>query len=216
MSSQVLVQLFNAANNPFRSRHPAVSFINVHMERLSQVFHGWNGYQTSLLRAIEPLAAEQLTWRVAEGRRSIGELTRHIALGRITWFARMKGPGLERATGRVPRWYTDGDGSRHAFEKSVPADDAVQLIEWLKLSWEPVQAVLDEWSVSDLEQTYRHRFAGTEYQVSRQWTVWRIMSHDMHHGGQIAMMLAIQGIEAFELRALGGHIIQPSLAPPNT
>lgn len=113
---------------------------------------------------------------------------------------------------RVPKWYTDGDGSRHAVETSVPADDAGQLADWLKLSWEPVQAVLDEWSARDLEQTYPHRFAGTDYQVSRQWTVWRIMSHDMHHGGQIAMMLAIQGIEAFELRALGGHIVEPPRA----
>lgn len=185
------------------------------IERLSQIFDGWTGYQTSLLRAIEPLTAEQLKWRVAEGRRSIGELTRHIALGRITWFARMNGPGLERAMQRVPKWYTDGDGARHAVEKSVPADDAAQLVEWLKLSWEPVQAMLDGWSVSDLEQSYRHRFAGTDYEVSRQWTVWRIMSHDMHHGGQIAMMLAIQGIEAFDLRALGGHIVQPPHALPN-
>ncbi|HEX5243628.1 MAG TPA: hypothetical protein VFW23_10245, partial [Tepidisphaeraceae bacterium] len=45
------------------------------IEGLSQIFDGWNGYQTSLLRAIEPLTPEQLAWRVAEGRRSIGELT---------------------------------------------------------------------------------------------------------------------------------------------
>jgi hypothetical protein len=33
----------------------------------------------------------------------------------------------------------------------------------------------------------------------------------MHHGGQIAMMLGLQGIEAFELRALGGHIVSPEV-----
>jgi hypothetical protein len=34
----------------------------------------------------------------------------------------------------------------------------------------------------------------------------------MHHGGQLAMMLAMQGIDAFELRGLGGHIITPPIA----
>ena len=39
------------------------------------------------------------------------------------------------------------------------------------------------------------------------------MAHDIHYGGQIAMMLAIQGIEATELRAWGGHIVEPPRAP---
>ena len=69
--------------------------------------------------------------------------------------------------------------------------------------------MLDEWTVEDLFQTYPHRFRSTDYLVSRQWTVWRIMSHDVHHGGQPAMMLALQGIDAFELRDIGGHIIEP-------
>jgi hypothetical protein len=38
------------------------------------------------------------------------------------------------------------------------------------------------------------------------------MAHDIHHGGQIARMLACQGVEAFELRWLGGHIVLPPLA----
>ena len=67
---------------------------------------------------------------------------------------------------------------------------------------------------SDLATTYSHRFRGVDYEVSRQWTLWRILSHDCHHGGQIAMMLAIQGIGAFELGALGGHISEPQRAAP--
>ena len=35
------------------------------------------------------------------------------------------------------------------------------------------------------------------------------MAHDIHHGGQIARILAEQGIDAFELRGLGGHIVSP-------
>jgi uncharacterized damage-inducible protein DinB len=86
------------------------------------------------------------------------------------------------------------------------------LTDWLVLTWQPIQRLLNEWTVDDLFRTYLHRFRGTDYLVSHQWTVWRIMSHDIHHGGQLAIMLGIQGIEAIELRALGGHIIVPQLA----
>lgn len=47
------------------------------------------------------------------------------------------------------------------------------------------------------------------YAVSRQWTIWRVMNHDIHHGGELSLMLGLQGIEAFELSALFGHIILP-------
>jgi uncharacterized damage-inducible protein DinB len=97
-------------------------------------------------------------------------------------------------------------------EESVPSDQPAQLSEWLALSWQPIESLLNEWTVNDLAQTYPHRFRGTDYVVSRQWTLWRIMSHDIHHGGQLALMLGMQGIEAFELRALGGHIVAPELA----
>ncbi len=85
-------------------------------------------------------------------------------------------------------------------------------LAWLEASWQPIARVLEEWTVADLATTYRHRWQGQEYAVSRQWTIWRIMAHDVHHGGQLAMMLALLGVDAFELRALGGHIVMPPLA----
>ena len=182
------------------------------MYKLAQIFEGWGGYQTSLLHAVTPLTTEQLSWRPTPERRSVGELIRHISLGRITWFSRIGAPGIETIAQRVPRWHTDADGSRHVVEESVLCDQAAVLAEWLTLSWQPIQRMLDEWTVDDLFHTYPHRFRGIDYDLSRQWTVWRIMSHDIHHGGQLAMMLAIQGVEAFELRALGGHIIMPPVA----
>jgi len=173
------------------------------MRNLAQVFDGWNGSQSSLLHAITPLTSDQLLWRPAPDRRSVGELIRHISLGRITWFSRMGIPDGDDVARRVPHRFTDGDGSRHPVEDSVPSNEPSVLVEWLEQSWRPIQRVLDEWTVEDLFQTYPHRFRNTDYVVSRQWTVWRIMSHDVHHGGQLAMMLALQGIDAFELRALG-------------
>lgn len=186
------------------------------MHKLVQIFEGWDGYQKSLLHALTPLSEEQLSWRPAPDRRSLGELFRHLSLGRITWFSRVGVPDMEVFARRVPRWYEDGDGARHVVEESVSSRDASVLIEWLVLSWKPIARALEEWTIDELFHTYAHRFRGINYLVSRQWTLWRIMSHDIHHGGQIAMMLALQGIEAFELRALGGHIISPATVEPSS
>ena len=184
--------------------------------RLGRVLEGWDGYQTSLLHAVEPLTIEQLAWRPGAERRSVGEVVRHIALGRVTWLARMPAPGIEGIAARIPQWHTDSDGSRHPVEESVACDSASELAEWLARSWQPIQRMLDEWTVDDLFRTYAHRFRGTDYAISYQWTLWRVMSHDIHHGGQLATLLGLQGIRAFELGPLGGHIIVPPPARPAT
>jgi uncharacterized damage-inducible protein DinB len=181
--------------------------------QLAAVYEGWEGYQQSLEHAVSPLSPAQLDWRPAQHLRSLGEVIRHVALGRITWLARMKPPGIEVVTSQIARWQQDGDGERHVDETAVPSDSPEVLSHWLALSWRPIEATLGAWSMDDLFQTYPHRYAGKVYAISRQWTLWRILSHDQHHGGQIAMMLAMQGIPAHELRALGGHIVAPPLAP---
>lgn len=181
------------------------------MHKLSQIFEGWDGYQTSLLHAVAPLKPEQLRLRPAARSRSIGEIIRHIALGRITWLARIEAAGIEATVADVPRWFTDADGARHVDEGAISAEQADALAEWLTSSWLPIRQLLNQWTEEDLFRTYAHRYRGADYLLSRQWVLWRVMSHDIHHGGQVALILAMNGIEAFELRALGGHITLPPL-----
>lgn len=175
------------------------------MHKLSRILEGWDGYQTSLQRAAAPLTSEQLNWRPAPDRRTTGELLRHICMGRITWLDRMKAPGIEPVAARVPKWVYDEDGTRAVAEEAVPADAPASLNEWLALSWQPIHRLLEEWTVDDLFETQEI----FDYVVSRQWMIWRILSHDTHHGGQLAALLALQGIEAPDLREQGGHIVIP-------
>jgi uncharacterized damage-inducible protein DinB len=106
---------------------------------------------------------------------------------------------------RIPRWKQDADSNRDIVEESLAiAEQAAELASWLDLSWQ----------VADLGQTYRHTWNGDTYSVSRQWTLWRILSHDIHHGGELSLMLGLQGIQAFELSDLFDHITLPPLAGP--
>ena len=180
---------------------------------LSKIFDGWNGYQTSLVNAISPLTREQLIWRPAPNLRSTGEIARHISLGRVTWFARMDAPGSAEIVKRIEHWETDGDGNRGIVEDAIAiTENASELVGWLEITWQMISETLATWEVSDLTQVYQHIWNGKKYLVSRQWTLWRILSHDIHHGGELSLMLGLQGIEAFELSDLFGHIILPPLA----
>ena len=182
-------------------------------ENILSVYEGWDGHQTALVHAVAPLKREQLVWRPAPDLRSVGELVRHIALGRIEWFHRMGAPGVEEVIPLIPAWDEDPHGNKYVVETAVPIDDsASELVQWLETTWKMIDLTLHTWTVADLARTYRHTWRGDTYNVSRQWTTWRIMEHDIHHGGQLALMLGIQGIEVFELGDLGGHINEPPLA----
>src|SRR5579859_7020140 len=124
------------------------------MLKLARILEGWDGYQISLLHAATPLTSEQLRWRPAPERRSVGEVLRHICMGRVTWLSRMGAPGVDVVAGRVPRWHSEDDGTQRPAEESLPSDHPTLLGEWLTLSWQPIQRVLDEWTVDDLFHTY--------------------------------------------------------------
>jgi uncharacterized damage-inducible protein DinB len=182
-------------------------------DSLLSVYEGWDGYQRSIVGSVRPLTQEQLAWRPAQHLRSVGELVRHIALGRIDWFLRMEAPGARELARQIHDWDEDPHGNKYVKEKAIPVtDDAGELVKWLENTWQIVEDTLRKWKVDDLHRTYRHTWRGDTYAVSYQWTIWRIMAHDIHHGGELVIMLGMQGIENFELGDLGGHIIEPPLA----
>jgi uncharacterized damage-inducible protein DinB len=180
---------------------------------LQELFEGWNGYHQSIVDAVKALTLEQLHWRPAENFNSVGELVRHISLGRLTWLMRMGAPGSAEVAKQINEWVQDSDGNRNIVEASIAIiEQPAELVRWLNLTWQIVDNTLTAWTVIDLFQTYKHRWNGQVYDVSRQWTLWRVMNHDIHHGGELSLMLGLQGIEAFELSVLFGHVILPPLS----
>lgn len=181
-------------------------------DSLKDIFDGWNGYNLSIINAIKSLSPEQLSWRPGEQLYTVGQVARHISLGRVIWFVRMDAPGSAELAGQIRDWKQDDDGNAHIVEEKVIDDSQPEeLAHWLALSWEMIEKTLTSWTVNDLNQNYRIVWNKNTYLPSRQWTIWRIMSHDIHHGGEISLMLGMQGIQAFELSVLFGHIIMPQM-----
>jgi uncharacterized damage-inducible protein DinB len=170
--------------------------------RLHSIFEGWDGYQRALVSAVAPRTPAELACRPAAHLRSAGQVASHIVVGRVAWFSRMGAPvsaNLARAGAEL--------GSDDAI-----AGDPGALVRWLNESWRMVENALAEWTAADLDRTYLQPHQGTTYRVSYQWTLWRVMAHDIHHGGELAVTLGMQGIALTELGGLGGHIVQPPVA----
>ncbi len=178
---------------------------------LARVLKGWDGYNTSIVRAVQGLNSDQLAFRLKPDMRSVAEIARHIAIGRLCWFIRMDAPGSAELAASLVEWNTDDEGNRHPVEEQVPLDKD-EIVKWLNDSWGMVQATLDAWSSEDLYVTYLHPFRGVNYALTRQWTLFRILAHDMHHGGQLSLLLDMQGADAPDLIYFGGHITDPDVA----
>jgi uncharacterized damage-inducible protein DinB len=172
---------------------------------LLTIFKGWDGYQISLVQAIAPLSREQLAYRPAPHLRTAGELARHICQGRFNWFQRTFGVDDTDPAIMVASW---------------PGVDAIEeqsteLVRGLEATWQMIENALRRWTVDDLTQTYQLSYQGKNYALPRQWILWRIMAHDLHHGGELAFTLGMQNIAIPELGDEGGHITEPPLAEPS-
>jgi uncharacterized damage-inducible protein DinB len=166
---------------------------------LSFVYDGWDGFHRSIVNAVADLTPLQFTFRASPEMRTVGEVAWHIADGRVDWFRRIDAPGHADLQAEIEK------------RKGSPPEsfDAAELVAWLNRTWEMVAATLAQWTVDDLSVAYHHTYQGKVYAVSRQWTIWRIMAHDIYHGGQLSEMLAMQGIFPVELTYLGGHLTEP-------
>jgi uncharacterized damage-inducible protein DinB len=165
-------------------------------------FDGWYTYNTSIVHAVAPLTQSQLLFRAAPNLRSVGETASHIALGRMDWFQRMDAPGSAALAAQAA-----------ALESPASiAHDPSEIVKWLEASWQMIDLTLKSWTTADLARTYLHTYYGKTYAISYQWTIWRILAHDLHHGGELAVMLGMQGVEIPELGSLGGHLTVPPLA----
>src|SRR6266487_3149988 len=132
---------------------------------LMTLYKGWDVYQEQLVKAITPLAAEQLALRAAPQLRSVGMIAAHIVGARVRWFHRLMGEG------------------------SVD-------IHMLGI-WDRPEAPVR--SAAELDHVFEGTYGGEEYSLTRQWIIWHVIEHDLHHGGEISLTLGAHGLLGLDL-----------------
>jgi uncharacterized damage-inducible protein DinB len=151
---------------------------------LATFYKGWEVYQEELTKAIAPLSPDQLALLAAPHLRSIGVLAAHIISARVWWFQNIMGEGNADLAPMVS-WDDD----------DAPARTASELVPGLEATWNMIDDALNRWTPTDLEQRFQRR----ETSVSRQWIIWHIIEHDLHHGGELSYTLGIHGLAAPDL-----------------
>ncbi len=152
-------------------------------------YQGWEQYQKLLITAIAPLSAEQLALRPAPHLRSIGENVAHIVGTRVGWFHMGMGEGDAGIVLPLETWDEEG----------APARSAAELIHGLEITWHMLQTSLASWTPADLDYVFEKTSYGQIRRLTRQWIIWHVIEHDLHHGGEVSLTLGIHGLVAPDL-----------------
>ncbi len=151
---------------------------------------GWEVYQQRLIDAIRPLSADQLAALMASADlRSAGMIAAHIVAARVRWLRQVLGEGNEDLD-RWANWDREG----------APIPTGEELAHALEESWQPLKAGLERWTPVD----YEHPFTsieddGQEVTDTRGWVVWHLIEHDLHHGGELSLLLGSHGLRGVEI-----------------
>ena len=156
---------------------------------LASVYKGWDSYQPHLVTVIAPLSPEQLTLRVAPPLRSLGEQVAHIIAVRARWLSLDLHEG-----GTLLDPFTGWDGwHAHPNGDAASVRNATELVRGLETTWQVLQEALERWTVADLEEVFPPTFPG-EDSFTRQFVLWHLIEHDLHHGGELSFALGMHGL----------------------
>ena len=145
---------------------------------LTTFYACWGGDQQSLVGIIAPLSPAQLALPVASHHWSIGAVAHHIVAARLFWFHDWMG---EEHT-----CLADNEG-RSALESG-------ELVAALATTWQMIADALARWTAADLGHRFPPPVSLSEDERTREWIIWHVLEHDIHHGGELSVALGGYGL----------------------
>jgi uncharacterized damage-inducible protein DinB len=163
---------------------------SVTVSPFAPLYDGWEAYQESLIGALAALTPEQLDYGSAPHLRSVGENCRHMLGARGRWCIYI----LDIRDDPLPdlaRWDA----------KDAAARTSAELAEGLHVSWRLLRDAMQGWSAEDLAVTIPNvdREPGEPEVFTRQWVIWHLIEHDLHHGGEISQILGAHGLAGINI-----------------
>jgi hypothetical protein len=85
-------------------------------------------------------------------------------------------------------------------DDSAPERSAAELVAALDATWVLMTDCFARWTPDDLVETFpRKLWNGQMSEPSRNWVIWHVLEHDLHHGGEVSLLLGINGLAAPDL-----------------
>ena len=145
-----------------------------------ELFEHWDQVRTGLNQALDPLRDEQLAFTPREGLWSLGQVACHIAGCEEGWlrdlcFGRWSRPEADYKLQGYPTV-----AALKQLLAEVHARTAAELATAPELTGRLDQPATLPWGPT----------------VSWRWAVWHVLEHEIHHRGEIYLMLGLLGMEA--------------------
>jgi uncharacterized damage-inducible protein DinB len=142
-----------------------------------ELFDHWRQVRTGLLQALDMIRDEQLRFVPREGLWSLGTVARHIANAEDGWFRYV-------ATREL-------DGWPPLDEEQTPTVTAVKGL--LTEVHDRTESFLSSVDTSDVDRVVEAPWGA---RFSLRWIIWHVLEHEIHHRGEIYLILGLMGMEA--------------------
>jgi len=162
--------------------------MDVYQSSIEAIYAGWRNYQSLLTTALVHLTPEQLALQAAPNLRSIEGIATHMIGARARWFAPPLGDG-DKQLAAFSRWDRRGGQVRTAAE----------IIHGLQFTEEYIFAAITRWTPSEWQETMPGEGTHEPPVITRQWAIWHLIEHDLHHGGEISLTLGMHRLVAPDL-----------------
>jgi uncharacterized damage-inducible protein DinB len=159
--------------------------MSVYQSSLEAIYAGWCNYQSLLTTALAPLNPDQLALQAASNLRSIEAIATHMIGARARWFAPPLGDGSKQLAA-FSRWDRRGGQVRTASE----------IVQGLQFTLDYIQAAIVRWTPSEWQETMPGEGSHEPPVITRQWAIWHLIEHDLHHGGEISLTLGMYKLTA--------------------
>ncbi|HRW10294.1 MAG TPA: DinB family protein [Caldilineaceae bacterium] len=156
---------------------------------LTVIYENWRGYNEKLRNCVAPLTDEQLTLQPAAHMWPLGQILQHIISVRAGWFS-----GTLQENDATMNEYMTAWGQRES-----PARSGAELARALEETSAFIEGCLQRWSPDDCAKTFPDEWDGQVYQVSRSWVIYHVLEHDLHHGGEVSLLLGMNGLPTLDL-----------------
>ncbi len=144
------------------------------------IYDNWQGYNAKLRDAIAPLSDEQLRLQPAPGMWPLGQIVQHLISVRAGWFSGT----LQDDDEGMAAYMTWG-------QYDPPPRSAAELARGLDETWAFIESRLRRWTPEECAMTFPDEWDGQTYDVSRSWVIYHVLEHDLHHGGEVSLLLGM-------------------------
>lgn len=173
-------------------------------ERVAPFYDGWRQVNDRLIETISALSADELAWAPAPGMWPIWALAAHLAGARVYWLCAILG---EPGAATTPFSDPSGEGWEDDLSRPRGADE---LGPALRATWNVVEGCLQRWTIEMLRVEFRRERNGIIQVHTRQSVLFRLLTHDASHSGEISQTLGSHGRGEIDLWSRLSRVLPPT------